>query len=60
MVYSNFDILYQTGGVKNKACVYEFLASPLANGAIPIEIVPKPGNGGLYNAALNGIEILKL
>lgn len=59
VVYSNFDILAQTGGMKNKAYVFEFSASPTPGGAMPIELAPKLGNGGVYNAAINGIEILK-
>jgi hypothetical protein len=58
LVYDNFDILAQTGGVKNKAYVLDLL-NVSHDGSIGVQLVPQLGWTGVYNAAISGIEILK-
>lgn len=58
LVYDNFDILAQTGGVQNKAYILE-VPNVAHAGFINVELVSQQGATGLYNVAINGIEIVK-
>jgi hypothetical protein len=53
----NFDILSRTGGIKNKA--YTLDITGVAGPTISVQFVPQLGYGGIYNASISGLEILK-
>ena len=59
LVYDDFDILAQTAGDKNEAYILE-VPNVAGGGSINVELVPQPSwFTGVYNATINGIEIMK-
>jgi hypothetical protein len=62
LVYHYFDVLAHTGGVKSKAYILEVAnITPIGPSGdnITVDLVPQLGNGGVFNASINGIEIVK-